>query len=211
MRSPFAAVIGTMSLSAVLSLCTSTALGQDSKSVELPDVRPNNSWTFVTSDYYTKQARSESQLTVTAVTNESIRATQTSGTRTTTVTRGRDWSIRQKDNPPIQYFVFPLELGRRWKYSTRFVHPTCGDANTDWSAHAARWEEIVVPAGKYRAMRIDHEGAWTHACGGGRVTRKYWYVPELKYFAKLEFIDYGDGNRVVDAYTQELKFVSLDP
>jgi hypothetical protein len=67
-----------------------------------------------------------------------------------------------------------------------------------------------VPAGKYRALRIDHDGTWSSSCGSGRIAKKFWYVPELKYYAKFESLDYGPDGQVADASVTELQSTRVD-
>ena len=43
---------------------------------------------------------------------------------------------------------------------------------------AIRWEEITVPAGRFRALRIFHYG-WGY-------TMEYWYAPKVKNFVRME-------------------------
>ena len=50
---------------------------------------------------------------------------------------------------------------------------------------AAAWEEIEVPAGKFRALRM--ESCWTNTTSGWYgCGMKHWYAPEAKTFIKRQ-------------------------
>jgi len=48
------------------------------------------------------------------------------------------------------------------------------------------WEEVIVPAGKFRALKIEADGGFFRLDGPQRGTVKsaYWYVPEVKRWVK---------------------------
>jgi hypothetical protein len=68
-----------------------------------------------------------------------------------------------------------------------------GNGQNPWtiSVQAQGWEQVTVPAGTYRAMRVEVRGSRSvDARGAGvGVTRRFeftvWYAPELKRYAKL--------------------------
>jgi hypothetical protein len=43
------------------------------------------------------------------------------------------------------------------------------------------WEDVTVPAGTFRALRIDSKGAWQNTCASNRLQYKFWYVPKVKW------------------------------
>jgi hypothetical protein len=53
------------------------------------------------------------------------------------------------------------------------------------------WEDIVVQAGKFKALRLEYKRVTTGASGWGAIgremTNRYWYSPEVKYFVKCQY------------------------
>jgi hypothetical protein len=63
----------------------------------------------------------------------------------------------------------------------------------------AAYEEVVVPAGKFMAYRIEHQGTYRSARGsGGRQHDTYWYAPDARTDVK-HLRDDGSNK-----YTREL-------
>lgn len=84
---------------------------------------------------------------------------------------------------------FPLEIGKSWKdkYDKYFeVFTVMG------------WEEIEVPAGKYKALKLEYKQG-TGEEKAGRTSKEgkawYWYSPDVKYMVKClyERSDYWDA------------------
>ncbi len=48
------------------------------------------------------------------------------------------------------------------------------------------WEEVIVPAGTYRALKLEGYGPYVRLDqpGSGWSRFGYWYVPEVKRFVK---------------------------
>jgi len=73
---------------------------------------------------------------------------------------------------------FPLEIGKSWKdkYDNYFeVFTVLG------------WEEIKVPAGKYKALKLEYrQGKGEEKAGRKSKEGKawYWYSPDVKYMIK---------------------------
>lgn len=100
-------------------------------------------------------------------------------------------------------FDFPLEVGKTWKYDYK-------NARSDgkgYIAHSAEakvdgWEDVEVPAGKFKALKVTHYIFYSNVNASGRTTNRatqknYWYSPEVKREVKYEFVDRsGAGDRV---------------
>lgn len=76
---------------------------------------------------------------------------------------------------------FPLEIGKSWKdkYDTYFETFT-----------ALGWEEIEVPAGKYKALKLEYkQGKGEERAGQTSKEGKawYWYSPDVKYMVKCQY------------------------
>jgi hypothetical protein len=91
-------------------------------------------------------------------------------------------------------FDFPLEVGKTWKYDYKFRrNDGKGLSTLNVTAKVDGWEEIEVPAGKLKALKVTHTSAYSSEVEGqtyrGEVVKTYWYSPEAKREVKYEFID----------------------
>jgi hypothetical protein len=92
---------------------------------------------------------------------------------------------------------FPLTVGKDWAYECEFTSsPT--PTRIKMSAKVIGWEEVTVPAGTYRALRIEHGGRWSRQLDfpsegrSGEIQGGYemtvWYSPAAKSIVKRETI-----------------------
>jgi hypothetical protein len=72
--------------------------------------------------------------------------------------------------------VWPLEVGKQWTVDV--------DAPTyalKQDAKVVGHEEVVVPAGKFMAFRIEHDGFVRLPSGfNGRIADTFWYAPDAR-------------------------------
>jgi len=79
----------------------------------------------------------------------------------------RSWKI----DPPACLLKLPHEGGAKWKY--RVEAQPGGLAGAEATNTARGPEEVVVPAGRYQAIRVEHRGT-----RDGKETRAtFWYAP----------------------------------
>lgn len=92
---------------------------------------------------------------------------------------GKD--LRASVDPPQRMLDFPLEVGKKWDFSYR---------NLDLRATFQRWnrvegwEEVKVPAGTFKALKIRSDGRRLDT--GYQFTEIYWYGPAVKGLVKAE-------------------------
>lgn len=99
-------------------------------------------------------------------------------------------------------FDFPLEVGKTWRYDYK-IRRNDGKGFTTFSVNAEvdGWEEVQVPAGKFKALKVTHFIPYSTETTEGRrfsgqLLKTYWYSPEVKREVKYEFVDRGvAGNR----------------
>lgn len=162
-------------------------------------------------------------------------------------TFGLDWS-RSRDVDGKQTVVnqpldFPMKIGKKWEIGYTETNPPSNKAHSSETIHeiyrVAGWEGIQVPAGKFKAVKIEAEGQWTAvmaraAVGGtrtvataggvtavsqagridprtvsGRLYKAFWYVPADKRFVKAVEEYYNANDVLSERYTEEL--VSFKP
>jgi hypothetical protein len=100
---------------------------------------------------------------------------------------------------------FPLSTGKQWKtaYSSTgpgATHPVSYDFSE--ICKVSGWEDIVVQAGKFKALSLEYKRVVTRATGwgtmGAEIINQYWYSPEVKYFVKCQYDkEWMKGNKEI--------------
>lgn len=93
---------------------------------------------------------------------------------------------------------FPLTPGKSWSFDYA-VRGSGKDVKVTQTAVVRGWEEVRVPAGTFRALRVEHEGRYTASESGfswsGRIREIYWYAPAAGRAVMREYRDTkGDGS-----------------
>ncbi len=89
---------------------------------------------------------------------------------------------------------FPLSIGRQWETAYSSTGPGVQvPVAYDFSEiyKVSGWEDIVVQAGKFKALRLEYKRVTSRASRwgamGGEMINQYWYSPEVKYFVKCQY------------------------
>jgi hypothetical protein len=101
-------------------------------------------------------------------------------------------------DPPMKWFDFPLEPGKKWHQTSKWSDPAESKSGTIvTNAIVGQWEKIAVPAGTYEALRVD---VACRMSGRGdtadQITLSYWWVPSVNRFVKYS---YRGSSGAVDA------------
>ena len=78
--------------------------------------------------------------------------------------------------PPLPWFNWPLEVGKRWEYQGVLESQESKDRVRD-SYKVMGMEDVQVPAGTFRAVRIVREV-------NASVVDQYWYAPDVRWYVK---------------------------
>ena len=113
---------------------------------------------------------------------------------------------RQNASSPwreAKWVQWPLEPGKRWKFEV----PVAAGIQV-WEAHVGAWEEVTVPAGKFKAIRVAYELVTNPDPNVGWQTT-VWYSPEVRWFVKkTDFGNYAEG-APIGRQLRELKSYQL--
>jgi hypothetical protein len=107
---------------------------------------------------------------------------------------------------------FPLTKGKSWSFDYSIPSKNLRVSQT---ATVRGWEQVTVPAGKFRAIRITHEGYYSakEAVGDyswtGQISETYWYAPEIKRVVKREYQDTKGDGLIWDQWRDELVDMKL--
>ncbi len=157
-----------------------------------------------------------------------------------------DWSafrsLSGKETVVHRPFAFPISVGKTWDLEFTDDHPNNKGHKSETRRLKYRvvgWEDVEVPAGKFKALKIEADGAWTGEVAPrtaatiatqtsaqgttaaaqtvnvtaetvtGRLYQAYWYAPEVKREVKSVEENY-DTNGVRSArFTNELEAYKL--
>jgi len=125
---------------------------------------------------------------------------------------------RGKLEPALQLLPFPLEEGQRWRQLvTRSDLVTHQRREVQVLGKVTGWETVKVPAGEFRALKIERVmllGDYETYRSQTRLTEHEWYVPELRGAVKLqsweEFRETGD-HRYLQGERQVYELLSYQP
>src|SRR5262249_49431913 len=74
-------------------------------------------------------------------------------------------------SPPLQYFAFPLYPGKTWQQTSRETNIQTGAVREHTlSATVGDWEDIAVPVGTFRALKITLQTELRDRSTGGTST-----------------------------------------
>ena len=103
--------------------------------------------------------------------------------------RKRKGKVIVKNSAPYQFFAWPLRVGRQWKnIFTREKPQEESSYDRDYRVVVSKLEEVTVPAGKFKAFKI--EIYWSYS---GALQSEWWYSPKVKW--RVKWIRYGSSPR----------------
>jgi hypothetical protein len=181
--------------------------------VPRPDVKVGDSWTYRRMDYDANQPRGIYTMRVVFAERGVIQAVSLYGRKEGEVdtTYTADWNavstVGRVFYPHTGWLRFPLQIGDAYKASFESITPKKGgNARHEREVKVVGWEEVVVPAGKFRALKIVSEGHFqridnTFISGSSR--NVIWYVPEVKRWVKITLENRPTTGRGTGEFTGE--------
>ena len=94
---------------------------------------------------------------------------------------------------------FPLNIGKSWKdkYTSRPAPSSSKEYTYQETFTVLGWEDIVVQAGKFKAIKIEYKQEMIGQTAARSKEGKawYWYSPDVKYMIKCQYekSDYWDA------------------
>ena len=215
------------------------------EAVSQPTFTLNDSWSYHQSIQRNGEQR-DSHVTVSVmrIGSDSVVVTEKADAnpnRVQSMMFGLDWSKRRSVNGQEttvnQPFSFPLNVGKTWRLEYTEQNPSPQKLReTDTLPYkVVGWEDITVPAGKFRALKIESDGRWaadiaprvvngalvarqrsaitqtteSRVVQGVRVSGRYykcfWYVPEVKRWVKSTGENYSASGSLSQVVTDELE------
>ena len=214
--------------------------------LDRPSVKTGDTWTYrsTTERGSSGWSQTDEEITVTRVTSTAIFiATKAVGSTQPAkeIIVGPDWSrmrdVNGKETVVNRPLAFPLADGKSWDVTYEEQNPNKNHKSEKFDNHfvVVGYETVEVPAGKFRALKIESEGHWEAQIapgqsvvqgaqtgqGGatvvtqvqntserntsGRLYKAFWYVPEVKRWVKSVEEYYSSGGVRNERYAQELQ------
>jgi hypothetical protein len=189
--------VGSKASASALSLWFVAGAALAQEAVPAPKFRVGDSWVYTLEDKFDR-ARGSAKVT------ETVTAVSEKGIETSVAGDPRDAQRRYTGElntlrglgvdfePMVPNFSFPLTAGKQWEGRFSFPNPSTGSrVNASQQAKVEGWEDVKVPAGTFKALKIiiarDLDGVTP---AGQRILRRFsvtaWYSPEVRWFVRRE-------------------------
>lgn len=195
------------------------AFAQSVPPVEKPDLKVGDRWVFRSVDLWKNEETSKFEFKVTGTNGDNIELDQTTIASKTSASVGRvskrkadlsSWTfVTSLVSGKYLALAFPLEVGKTWEYEYSFKTRAGGTNARKMPAKVEAWEEVQVPAGKFKTLRVAHSGYYSYVRNDGKswigsVSEIFWYAPEVRRFVKSEYRDTNGYGTTEDQSRTEL-------
>ncbi len=149
-----------------------------------PDIRVGDQWQFAVYDSVPTRVPNRTWV-VTAVTPTGIEATENGEPLRLTPDLNVLDSPRHSETNPGQ-LRFPLEVGKRWNYESKWTLKAKGSTGTvAMAVEVQARERVTVPAGSFDAYRLFARGKLggtspINSTYAAETTTTYWYAPSAR-------------------------------
>ena len=190
-RSIFAAVVLLVAFPAV-------CIAQADAPIARPEVKAGDRWVYHRMDYWTNRSTATREMQVTVANDKIIQIVATeAGKPEIDESYTSDWNaVATSTNvfyPDNGLLKFPLRVGATYPVAYESVFGKARDFRVkhERTARVVGWEEVTVPAGKFRALKVELDGSFqrldTSIAGSAR--NVIWYAPEVKRWVKQTYED----------------------
>jgi hypothetical protein len=185
-------------LVALLVVLPAVCAAQSDAPVPRPEVKVGDRWTYRRFDYDANQQRSRYEMRVVFAERGVIQVvnSQRSKEEEFDTTYTADWNAvtvpGRVINPHTGWFKFPLQVGAtydaRYEVTLTKKRQEGAESRNERHVKVVGWEEVVVPAGKFRALKIVSDGSFRrldNTALAGTSRNVIWYVPEVRRWVKI--------------------------
>ena len=190
-------------LAGLLVLVPLLCAAQGQLPVERPHVKVGDRWTYQRMNYDAGKPTSTYEMQVVFADRGMIQVVSTQKLKEEEVdtTYTGDWNAvstaARVFYPHTGWFKFPLQVGDSYKAAYETVIPKQSiKARNERQVTVVGWEDVVVPAGKFRALKIVSDGRFQRvepSSVSGSSRNVIWYVPAIKRWAKITLENRPDG------------------
>lgn len=199
-----------MFAAALIFVLSGVCAGQSAAPVPRPEVKPGDRWTYRVMDYWTNLPQATYELRITYAGPNLIHAVaaRIGVERETDLEFTPEWNHMiggdgRVFDPPRRLLRFPLSVGAAYEASWKVVAKPGSSLRVENQVvvKVTGWEEVAVPAGKFRALKVEAKGSWRQLDQTGTGWQRFtiWYVPEVKRWVKWAF----EGGALSSPQTKE--------
>ena len=113
-------------------------------------------------------------------------------------------------DPPLMLAPAELAIGKRWRSAFTNATPNGRTTVNFWEARVVALEEVTVPAGTFRAFRVERRGEAKGPRGTTVLSGTLWIDPATMRVIRNDLL-FKAGNRVVEHSSTQLVSLSLVP
>lgn len=196
-------VLGASAIVAGLGLAFAVHGADESGPVPKPDVKAGDSWAYrqtVFAGNVSKPVKLEVRVSFVSadaiVTVDRVGDGPENDSQYTSEWNPISLSFGAVFDRPYQMFKFPMRVGDTYPYSYETSwRGSPARSRSEGSSKVVGWEEVVVPAGKFRALKIESRGTFQRldTRGGSNQRLDLWYVPEIRRFVKSHYEESQPG------------------
>jgi hypothetical protein len=170
---------------------------QDAPEVPAPRLQPGDEWNYQVVDLWHGGEIARQHASVVSVAGDEAmirfdtkRVNEDSPRSRTTAVDMR--SLTEINPARGNYFFlgFPLKPGKSWQFDFPNDAPKRATNSVERWGKVAGWESVSVPAGTFRALRVEIKERRMWQVGDGVFPDHHfhtiWYVPEVKRFVRFE-------------------------
>jgi len=202
---------------ALACLLSFSAFGADEASpVAKPDVKAGDRWVYRRTDHLTNKVAFTRNDRVASTGPDEILVVSKRSDQTSEfdIFQTSEWGAIAIGGlaliPRAEFFKFPLKVGAT--HQTAYETTNRGSParfKFDFTVKVLAWEDVAVPAGNFRALKVEANGTFIRLDSGqrfgGMARFRFWYVPEIKRWAKSSYEQGASGFAYPDVtYTDEL-------
>jgi hypothetical protein len=181
-------------------LFSTTCAAQPNAPVAKPNVKVDDRWVYRATDRRRKPPTSIYELRVTFVDSRVIHAVveQQGRRKETDATWTPEWNVVVAvDEGVVELekgmFRFPLSPGQQYEAAWEIRRPRAGAFHVrhERKVTVVGWEDIEVPAGKFRALKVQADGHYRRfdKLASDEARNTFWYVPRIKRWVKHVYQD----------------------
>lgn len=179
---------------------------QSDAPVPRPQVKPGDTWTFRRVDHTGEDATRSFAETVTFANERVIQIVhkREGMEKEIDATFTAEWNAVSSPNtgifdPDQGLLRFPLRPGDTHdaSYDVRFPRQGAYEVKQQRHVKVIGWEDVKVPAGTFRALRVESAGTWYRVDRGvsGEAKEVMWYAPQVKRYVKWAFDNWTPRGR----------------
>jgi hypothetical protein len=181
-------------------LFSGLCLGQPATPVAKPQVKVDDRWVYRITDTRRKPPSTIYEMRVSFVDARAIHAVieRQGGKREGDAMWTPEWNVVVAPDEGVVevdkgMFQFPLAPGQQYPAAWEMRRPRAGAFHVrhERKVSVLGWEDVEVPAGRFRALKIQADGYFTRVdkTASDEARNTFWYVPHIKRWVKSVYQD----------------------